>query len=228
MITIIMTGCHMTPCHYYEGRIQMPKTTFYNLPPEKKKRIFEAARKEFSRVPYNKASINQIIQDANISRGSFYTYFEDKKDLVQYMMDEYATKLVIQGKKTLENSNGDIFATFTDLFNFTLEYSIVRDAMSMFKNIFVGMHTSGDFAISETFNFRNEMEDIKALISNINTENLCVDNKEELKDLLEILICIMKFSILHAPTTSENLPQAKAHFLNKINIIKYGILKERN
>lgn len=206
----------------------MPKTTFYNLPPEKKKRIFEAARKEFSRVPYNKASINQIIQDANISRGSFYTYFEDKKDLVQYMMDEYATKLVIQGKKTLENSNGDIFATFTDLFNFTLEYSIVRDAMSMFKNIFVGMHISGDFAISETFNFRNEMEDIKALISNINTENLCVDNKEELKDLLEILICIMKFSILHAPTTSENLPQAKAHFLNKINIIKYGILKERN
>ena len=64
----------------------MPTQRFLNLKESKKNAILEAAAHEFARVPYSAASINQIIKEAEISRGSFYTYFEDKDDLMRYML----------------------------------------------------------------------------------------------------------------------------------------------
>ena len=44
----------------------MPSERFINLPQDKKKRIIDAALKEFARVPFQEISINRIIQDAEI------------------------------------------------------------------------------------------------------------------------------------------------------------------
>ena len=68
----------------------MPSATFYNLPEEKRERLLRAAREEFSRVPYESASVNRIIQSAGIPRGSFYMYFTDKEELFGHLMDSYA------------------------------------------------------------------------------------------------------------------------------------------
>ncbi len=62
----------------------MPKQTFFDLPEEKRERIMTAARQVFQGVPYEKASIQAIIEAAGIPRGSFYQYFEDKDDLYLY------------------------------------------------------------------------------------------------------------------------------------------------
>lgn len=56
----------------------MPTERFNRLPDKKKEAIRIAAAKEFARVLPEEVSINRIIRDAEISRGSFYTYFEDK------------------------------------------------------------------------------------------------------------------------------------------------------
>ncbi len=58
----------------------MPKSTFYNLSDEKKSRIFEAALQEFSVKTFSQASLNQIIKNADIPRGSFYQYFDNKEE----------------------------------------------------------------------------------------------------------------------------------------------------
>ena len=49
----------------------MPSATFYNLPEETRERLLRAAREEFSRVPYESASVNRIIQSAGIPRAAF-------------------------------------------------------------------------------------------------------------------------------------------------------------
>ena len=46
----------------------MPTERFYKLPEEKKKAIRDAAMEECIRVPFEKVSINKIIQNAGISR----------------------------------------------------------------------------------------------------------------------------------------------------------------
>ena len=64
----------------------MPTRTFLNLPKEKRIRILRAAKKEFSRVPLEKAVIANIVKEAQIPRGSFYQYFENVEDLFIYLI----------------------------------------------------------------------------------------------------------------------------------------------
>ena len=62
----------------------MPKETFLKLPNEKKEKIIKAAQKEFERVPIEEVSIKNIVENAEIARGSFYQYFESKEDLLRF------------------------------------------------------------------------------------------------------------------------------------------------
>jgi len=64
----------------------MPKDTFFNLSDEKKAKIIEASLSEFENNDYDQASINQIVLNSEISKGSFYQYFQDKKDLYKYLI----------------------------------------------------------------------------------------------------------------------------------------------
>ena len=58
----------------------MPTQTFFHLPKENKK-TNRGCENRVSRVPLKEASIANIVKLADIPRGSFYQYFEDKEDL---------------------------------------------------------------------------------------------------------------------------------------------------
>lgn len=58
----------------------MTKSTFINLPCEKKAKIEQALLKEFSNYPLLKAQVARIVKEANIARGAFYKYFDDLTD----------------------------------------------------------------------------------------------------------------------------------------------------
>jgi TetR/AcrR family transcriptional regulator len=66
----------------------MPRPTFFNLPAEKKQRVFDAAVMEFAQHRFSDASINRIIKAAGIPRGSFYQYFKNKEDLYLYVLGQ--------------------------------------------------------------------------------------------------------------------------------------------
>ena len=87
----------------------MPTERFYRLPEEKKRAIQRAAVQEFSRVPLENVSINKIIQNAEISRGSFYTYFEDKRELMHYILEEMNRDLRNYLRQCLSENGGDIY-----------------------------------------------------------------------------------------------------------------------
>lgn len=66
----------------------MPNKTYINLPEERKSEIIEIALKEFLEHDYDSASLNQIIKNLGITRGSFYRYFDSKEELYRYLIDE--------------------------------------------------------------------------------------------------------------------------------------------
>jgi AcrR family transcriptional regulator len=65
----------------------MPKETFFNLPEEKRKLITNIAIEEFANHDYGNVSISRMVARAEIAKGSFYQYFEDKEDLYSYLLD---------------------------------------------------------------------------------------------------------------------------------------------
>jgi AcrR family transcriptional regulator len=66
----------------------MPFARFDKLSPAKREQILEVAAQEFARYGYEDASINRMLEQAQMSKGAAYYYFEDKVDLfctvVQY------------------------------------------------------------------------------------------------------------------------------------------------
>jgi len=70
----------------------MPKQTFFNLPASKQQRILKAATEEFADHQYLKSNINRIIDAADISKGSFYQYFKNKKELYKYILHQAAAE----------------------------------------------------------------------------------------------------------------------------------------
>jgi AcrR family transcriptional regulator len=81
----------------------VPKSTFLNLPVEKRQHIFNCALQEFARHPYEQASLTEIVNIADIAKGSMYQYFEDKKDLYKYVV-----QTVYQHKRSFLQSVWDM------------------------------------------------------------------------------------------------------------------------
>ena len=96
----------------------MPSSTFLNLPAEKQEKLLEAATREFSHRPFNEASINQIIKEAGIPRGSFYMYFQDKEYLFRYLLKGYVDQLFMLLEEFLLRNGGDIFQALLDLYDY--------------------------------------------------------------------------------------------------------------
>ena len=95
----------------------MPTKTFYNLPKEKKLRILKAGKKEFSRVPLEKAIIANIAKDADIPRGSFYQYFNNLEDLFTYIIEYLYGFNKKKFSTYLEENNNNIYDALKERFS---------------------------------------------------------------------------------------------------------------
>lgn len=113
----------------------MPTERFYRLPEEKRRTIQNAAIREFARVPVDKVSINQIIREAEISRGSFYTYFEDKWDVLAYIFEESQRELKSYFYETLEELEGNIWKTFDMFFDKIAETCCCEERRQLVQNV---------------------------------------------------------------------------------------------
>ena len=82
----------------------MPKETFFNLPEKKREMIENAAIDEFAENGYENASINRIVEACKIAKGSFYQYFEDKKDVLMHLIDITMEKKIEYLSPLLMNS----------------------------------------------------------------------------------------------------------------------------
>jgi len=67
---------------------------------EKRQELIDAAIKEFGEKGYENASLNNILKEARISKGTFYYHFDNKEDLYMYLIS-----IFINEKKSFFASN---------------------------------------------------------------------------------------------------------------------------
>lgn len=87
----------------------MPKRRFDKLDPEVRARILQAAALEFGTHGFADASLNRIVEQAGISKGSMYYYFEDKEDLfgmVLQSLEDLSAEIV---KRPLEQLTAETY-----------------------------------------------------------------------------------------------------------------------
>lgn len=130
----------------------MPKELFHTITEEKRNRIINAGLEEFSSHLFYDASINRIVKNADISRGSFYQYFEDKEDLIFYLVEEYLKKRINEMFVGTDIGNMNIYEIHRMIF----ETSLANENK---YNVFLKMlYISMDQKLRDRFEkLRNEM-----------------------------------------------------------------------
>jgi len=73
----------------------MARPRFENLDLETRKRILESAGVEFAARGFEGTSLNQLLDQLGISKGSFYYYFDDKEDLFTTVVDHAWATVVL-------------------------------------------------------------------------------------------------------------------------------------
>lgn len=101
----------------------MPTPTYFNLPKEKREAIEQASILEFANHTFSEASINQIVKASNISRGSFYQYFEDKEDCYLHILTMIAKeKMKLFGTIVNRSEQDCIFDEYEQMLEATIEW----------------------------------------------------------------------------------------------------------
>lgn len=102
----------------------MPKQTFYNLPEQKRQTIEQAALDEFAEYGFDASNMNRIVEKGKFAKGSFYQYFEDKKDLYFHLVDmlfhkkmEHIEPALLRFKENCLSDN------LSEIFRLGLEFS---------------------------------------------------------------------------------------------------------
>ena len=200
----------------------MPSDTFLRLNADKREKLIDASFKEFSLYNFNDASINRIIKEAGISRGSFYMYFEDKKDLYFYLLEQYLEVLIDNMKKDLIKNKGDLFKMFQDN---------IKESYNSFKNNNINFFKKSleNITIMEeskkTFGFRDKRL-LKELIPNINLELLNDNAKKHIEVIFAInmhLLMVTLMKLLRNDSLDEEIIK---DYYEQLNILKYGCMKK--
>lgn len=200
----------------------MPKSTFYNLNEEKKEKIKKAINNEFSKNPFSKASISNIIEEAQIPRGSFYQYFDDKEDALKYILDEVAQKERKKIIDILNRNSGDIFKTSIESFDYILNKNINEKEIQFLKNVVQEIKEENiDFQLPIRSNFKSTVEKW-----NINTESLNIKSEEDLKYILRILFIVTKTQIMDVILKRTSKEKSRENLIKQIQILKEGMTKK--
>ncbi len=163
--------------------IRLPKTTtgyksFY--------KIIEVSKKLFAEKGFLATSTNQIISEAKVAIGTFYIYFDDKRAVYDYLLNDYSRQI----RKEIQNAIKDLptryekekeglkaFIKFS--LNDRLSYRIIWESMFVERELFVNYYKR----FSEIY--------MKQLHQAVQTNE--VDRKIDLETLSYVLMGIANF-----------------------------------
>lgn len=205
----------------------MPKQTFFNLTKDKQDRIIEASIKEFAAKPFKKATIDNIVNQAGIPKGSFYQYFTDKKDIYKYLFKTISDEKKVLLENSIEALKSYSFSEFMrKWFAVGINYDMSTEDKVNLRNKFV--HNC-------SIELREEILEIMIPESN---ELFCkvIDyyiEKGELKSDLKVHTVanmITTLTIFLGKSMQAN-PENASVIMNSIEdmlkVIEFGIIKEK-
>lgn len=133
----------------------MPRPRYYKLPVERRMAILIAAAKELSRCGYDGTSLNRILEQAGLSKGAAYYYFDSKEDLLATVFLELWERLVVSPEFDLDELTAatywdKIFVLATQFFESARDEPWIISAAKAMWGLPIAVRTAGP--LGEAFN----------------------------------------------------------------------------
>lgn len=201
----------------------MPSERFMRLPEEKRQVIWEAAMDEFLHQPFEKVSINKIIKDAGISRGSFYTYFEDKRELLSFLLRDTKKRWSQACEASLNRSGGDFFVMMKELFDVALEFCKNNNLFNLHKNLIMYPNLLQELLPAPE---ACEEEIKEGMFEKVNLSGFRDSSPENGLLLFKLALTAMIGAISEACMRPEREEQIRTDYLKVLSMLQYGACKE--
>lgn len=199
----------------------MPTITFERLSEDKKRLIEKAAIKEFSNYTYSDISINRIIHDIDMPRGSFYLYFENKEDLYLYVMDKYVTVYIESFALFVKKNNGDIILSFEYALNRVIDYCQNGESAMLVTKFLRGL----THRISAKTKEMNNKYIIDSVISNINKDYIKDCWNDKLFFIVDILANTLVHSLIEYLVMNIDIEKIRKKYYEQLKMIRNGVYK---
>lgn len=203
----------------------MIKKTFYNLPEDKRRRIIDAVVDEFANFETDKVSINRIVQKANISRGSFYQYFDDKLDLVEVLIKSFVDMGIDDIRRAVSTSDGDIFYTFECMYDIIIGFSAEERNKRVLKNLFSNVRANNNLIADYIIKRYKGISSLIDITTEFSRKGFRFKSDEDMILLQQILTSVLKNEMYNYYVFDTNPEETKERYLRKLYIVKRGALK---
>ncbi|EOD00545.1 TetR/AcrR family transcriptional regulator [Caldisalinibacter kiritimatiensis] len=94
-------------------------------PEERKKELLNIAEKLFLKQGFDDTSINQIVKEAKVAKGTFYYYFKSKDEILSSILKRYIDNIEKEIKK-ISNEKSDAHSKMENIFK-KLFYTQIED-----------------------------------------------------------------------------------------------------
>lgn len=105
--------------------------TFENLSEEKRLRIINSAIEEFANKGYKRATVDNIVSKAGISKGSIFQYFKNKEKLYLYICDYQINIIKDKVFNQKESNETDFFELYKHAAR--IKFEILKKSPYIFK-----------------------------------------------------------------------------------------------
>ena len=201
----------------------MALEAFYNLKEKKKLSLYNAISGCLRKKSYDELSVNEIVEEADISRGSFYNYFNNKNDAILSMV-EYKIKHHMDLLLTvIKESNYKLFDGVRKYY-YDIE-SVLYDEinLSVMKN--VKFYVELCFESVKTDKFRKYIADVaKWLVDNTYEGKKYLSSLKNMISVFEMTIVLVLDTVFAKVNNAVKLVGDNEMFEYKLSIIEKGIV----
>lgn len=200
----------------------MALEAFYNLKEKKKKNILGAISSCLKNKSYDELSVNDIATEADISRGSFYNYFDDKYDAVGTLVDSKIREHLNQYVEAIKLSDYDliegtrkVYEEIKDILKNEINISIMRNLKFFIEFGIQSVHSK---------RFEQDIDEvIDWLVKSTNEGKRILKTNKEMANVLDMLITLVLNTVFSQIMINPECFLKYDDFNYKLDLIKKSI-----
>jgi len=198
----------------------MPKDTFKNLPEKKQKLILETIKREFEEHSIMDASVKDIVTALGISRGSFYTYFENLEESYFTILELETIETHELFLRTFRQEKGDLFKALDQYGRELAQELFKKDKYALYRNRFLYWTTELDALWKKYYQDHQNEKRVEV------EAELRQNNDTKMKEVMNYVKAIVHELIKRAFLEKWNREAFLAHYENQMSWMKNGLNAE--
>lgn len=205
----------------------MPKETFFKISEDKRLKLENVGIRLFSQFDFESVEVKQIVESADIPRGSFYAYFHNLEDYYSYIISSLQENRIKEIEQIADSFPENFFEFIISMYKNDLIKSNETSRLLLQHHYFRYIQTIKKGSLTGTIYNLQKRRNIITILLRIPIENdtndvISIEEKEFIADL-----CMTVYLATYNQAIQENL-SVREHmnlFEKRIRVIERGVRK---